>query len=118
MQTTQIKKRNITFNFENVHPKYKDKLDTIVPILQNWNYDKLERLFVREFPELSHDFDNILLQYIYYLIMCCISPNDLSVDVPSAIVDKLWHCHLWLNRDYNELTTLIYGEIICHEPHV
>ena len=118
MQVTQVKQRNIQLNIVNVDSQYKDKLNFIVPILKNWNYDKLERLFVREFPELTNDFDNILLQYIYYLIMCCISPSNLSVDVPSDIVDKLWHCHLWLNKDYNTLTTLIYGEIIIHEPHV
>lgn len=112
------KKRNLDIYINNFDSNYKDKLEAIMPILISWDYDKLERLFSREHPELKNLFEKILIQYVYFLILCCIFENEYSINVPSKDVDKLWHCHLILNKDYNLLTININGEIITHEPNV
>ncbi len=50
------------------------------------------------------------------MYLCAVS--DESLAVPGDKVDKIWHCHLWMNADYNRLTKKLCGHIIRHEPHL
>jgi hypothetical protein len=83
-------------------------------ILDKWDYSRLVKYVLKEHPELQEQLDELLEQYKSYLFLCAMTSNPLAV--PSLAVDKIWHCHLCLNLDYNQLTKQATGKILQHQP--
>ena len=82
--------------------------------VNNWDMKKLTKYVLKEHPELADRIDNLLAEYKNYLVLCALTDTPLSV--PSHDVDKVWHCHLCLNADYNKMTQEIMGKILIHTP--
>jgi hypothetical protein len=83
-------------------------------ILNNWNFSRLKAYVLKDNPELVDVVDIHLKQYKIYLLLCSVSNKPMSV--PGEKVDNIWHHHLCLNKDYNQLTKQLCGRILRHEP--
>jgi hypothetical protein len=114
----------ITIDYDNVlksipnHPFIFSKLQIIeiVTIIENWDYSRVAKLVARDYPKVYQEYNKYFTQYKYFLLLCVLNQSDI-MSVPNHGVDMIWHSHLIINRDYNELTqTINNGKIIYHEP--
>lgn len=83
-------------------------------VLNSWDTSRLEKYVSKEHPEIISELRSLMSEYKSYLFLCAMVKMPLAV--PSENVDKIWHCHLCLNADYNQLTKKLTGRILPHQP--
>lgn len=65
--------------------------------------------------EMSDDLVFILVtEYARYMALKATSDRDF--EVPSKLVDEVWHLHLQFNRDYEMACRSVFGRLIYHVP--
>jgi hypothetical protein len=87
----------------------------VLKVAREWDLSNVGEYVTYEHPELNQELiKEAEMEYRYFMILRA-TYNDY-MEVPTKIVDYIWHAHILHTQDYINFSNEIAGKYIHHKP--